>query len=278
MNNDHTNFELPFMPKRESKPRNSGITMMMDKGLSLRETENFIEANGHLTDVIKFGFGTSMVTKNLEEKIKLYKEANIRPYFGGTLFEIFYARGMYDEYIRFIDKYKLDLAEISDGSIIINHDEKCELIHKMSKDRTVLSEVGSKDSGIIISPAKWIKMMSTELEAGSWKVIAEGRESGTVGIFRPNGTAHTFLINKIIAKINPNDIMWEAPIKNQQVWFIKLFGANVNLGNIAPNEMIPLECLRLGLRGDTFFESLPADYAERLKQVVDEEEVEETED
>jgi phosphosulfolactate synthase len=277
MNKNNMNFDLPFMPEREVKPRNAGITMMMDKGLSIRETEDFISASGHLTDVIKFGFGTSIVTKDLEQKIKLYKEANIRPYFGGTLFEIFYARGMYDDYIRFIDKYKLDLAEISDGSIIIDHDEKCELIHKMSKDRTVLSEVGSKDSGIIISPAKWIKMMSTELEAGSWKVIAEGRESGTVGIFRPNGTAHTFLINKIIAKINPNDIMWEAPIKNQQVWFIKLFGANVNLGNIAPNEMIPLECLRLGLRGDTFFENLPADYAERLKQVSDEEEVEEEE-
>jgi len=249
--------------------------MMMDKGLSVRETENFIQASGHLTDVAKFGFGTAMVTQKLEEKIALYKEANIRPYFGGTLFEIFYARGMFEDYLRLLDKYKLDLAEISDGSIILNHDEKCELIHKMSKERTVLSEVGSKDSGIIISPGKWIKMMSTELEAGSWKVIAEGRESGNVGVFRPNGTAHTFLINKITAKINPNDILWEAPIKNQQVWFIKLFGASVNLGNIAPNEMIPLECLRLGLRGDTFFENLPPDFAERLKQVNDEEEVEE---
>ena len=145
----------------------------------------------------------------------------------------------------------------------------------MAKDRTVLSEVGSKDSGILISPNKWIKMMSTELEAGSWKVIAEGRESGNVGVFRPNGTAHTFLINKIIAKVKPEDILWEAPIKNQQVWFIKLFGANVNLGNIAPNEVIPLECLRIGLRGDTFFESLPPDYAERLKQVNSDEDEEE---
>lgn len=272
------NYDLPYVPKREIKPRNAGITMMMDKGLSLRETENFIESNGHLTDVVKFGFGTAMVTQHLAEKIALYKEANIRPYFGGTLFEIFYARGMFEDYLRFIDKYKLDLAEVSDGSIIINHDEKCELIQRMSKDRTVLSEVGSKDSGIIISPGKWIKMMSTELEAGSWKVIAEGREAGNVGVFRPNGTAHTFLINKIIAKVNPNDILWEAPIKNQQVWFIKLFGPNVNLGNIAPNEMIPLECLRLGLRGDTFFENLPPDFAERLKQVNDEEEIEEEEE
>ncbi|MGM0479091.1 MAG: phosphosulfolactate synthase [Bacteroidota bacterium] len=272
------NFDLPYIPDRRVKPREDGLTMMMDKGLSLTETENFIQANGHLTDIIKFGFGTAYVANDLEEKIKLYKSHNIRPYFGGTLFEAFYARGMFEDFLRLMDKYQLDLCEISDGSIIIPHDEKCELIQRMAKDRTVLSEVGSKDSGILISPNKWIKMMSTELEAGSWKVIAEGRESGNVGVFRPNGTAHTFLINKIIAKVKPEDILWEAPKKNQQVWFIKLFGANVNLGNIAPNEVIPLECLRIGLRGDTFFENLPEDYAERLKQVNTEGEDGEEED
>ena len=272
------NFELSFIPDRPEKPRESGVTMMMDKGLSLRGVENFIESSGHLTDVVKFGFGTSYVTKDLKAKIELYKQAGIRPYFGGTLFEAFYARGMVDEYLKTLDKFDLDLLEISDGSIIIDHDEKCELISLMAKDRTVLSEVGSKDSGILISPSKWIKMMSTELEAGSWKVIAEGRESGNVGVFRPNGTAHTLLINRIIAKINPNDILWEAPQKNQQVWFVKLFGANVNLGNIAPHEMIPLETLRLGLRGDTFFEFMPDDYADRLKQVNDDEAEAEVED
>jgi phosphosulfolactate synthase len=266
------NFNLPFIPDRDVKPRKKGLTMMMDKGLSLQETENFIAANAHLTDIVKFGFGTAFVTNQLEEKIVLYKKHGVRPYFGGTLFEAFYARGLFDDYLKLLDKYDLDLAEISDGSIIIPHDEKCELIQTMAKDRTVLSEVGSKDSGILISPNKWIKMMSTELEAGSWKVIAEGRESGNVGVFRPNGTAHTFLINKIIAKVKPEDILWEAPIKNQQVWFIKLFGANVNLGNIAPHEVIPLECLRIGLRGDTFFEHLPEDYADRLKQVDSDEE------
>lgn len=266
------NFNLTFIPDRDVKPRKKGLTMMMDKGLSLQETENFIAANAHLTDIVKFGFGTAFVTNQLEEKIALYKKHGVRPYFGGTLFEAFYARGLFDDYLKLLDKYDLDLAEISDGSIIIPHDEKCELIQTMAKDRTVLSEVGSKDSGILISPNKWIKMMSTELEAGSWKVIAEGRESGNVGVFRPNGTAHTFLINKIIAKVKPEDILWEAPIKNQQVWFIKLFGANVNLGNIAPHEVIPLECLRIGLRGDTFFEHLPEDYADRLKQVDSDEE------
>lgn len=269
------NFELPFIPERSVKPRQKGVTMMMDKGLSLTEAANFIEASGHLTDIVKFGFGTAYVTKDLQKKIDLYKEANIQPYFGGTLFEAFYARNKFEDYLRLLDKYKMDLAEISDGSIIINHDEKCELINRISKDRTVMSEVGSKDAGILISPAKWIKMMSTELEAGSWKVIAEGREAGNVGVFRPNGTAHTLLINRIIAKIAPERILWEAPQKNQQVWFIKLFGAEVNLGNIGHNDMIPLECLRLGLRGDTFFEFLPADYAERLKQVNDEADIDE---
>ena len=271
------NFKLPYIPKRSEKPRNQGLTMMMDKGLSLRQTEDFIESSGNLTDVIKFGFGTAFVTQNLEDKIKLYKSAGIQPYFGGTLFEAFYARGKFNEFRRLIAKYDLDLAEISDGSIIIPHNEKCELIRKLSKDCTVMSEVGSKDSGILISPAKWIRMMQSELEAGSWKVIAEGREAGNVGVFRPNGTAHTLLINRIIAKIKPSDILWEAPQKNQQVWFIKLFGAEVNLGNIAPNDLIPLECLRLGLRGDTFFEFLPKIYEERLKQVNDAGEDEEDE-
>jgi len=275
-----SNFTLPFIPERPQKPRKEGVTMMMDKGMGLRETEHFIEASAHLTDLVKFGFGTSYVTTKLEDKIKLYKEAGIRPYLGGTLFEAFYARGLVDDYQRLLDRLGLDLVEISDGSIIIPHKEKCKLIKQMSKSRTVLSEVGSKDSGIIVSPFKWVSWMKAELNAGSWKVIAEGREAGNVGVFRPNGTAHTLLINHIIARVDPTQILWEAPQKNQQVWFIKLFGANVNLGNIAPNDMIPLECLRLGLRGDTFFDFLPPDYADRLKQVNDEHEalVEESEE
>lgn len=272
------NFELSYIPERTVQPREKGLTMMMDKGLSLRETEDFLSASAHLTDIVKFGFGTAYVTNNLKEKIETYKAAGLKPYFGGTLFEAFYARNRVEDYLRLLDKYDLGLAEISDGSIIMNHDEKCELIHHFSKERTIMSEVGSKDSGIIVSPSKWVKMMSKELEAGSWKVIAEGREAGNVGVFRPNGTAHTYLINKIISKVDPGDILWEAPQKNQQVWFIKLFGENVNLGNIGPNEIIPLECLRLGLRGDTFFDFLPTDYADRLRQVNDEDAVEEEEE
>jgi len=251
------NFELPHIPNRENHPRETGLTMMMDKGLSWRETENFISSSAHLTDLVKFGFGTSYVTKDLQKKLDLYKEAGIKTYFGGTLFEAFIARGMFDDFRKLMDKYNMETCEVSDGSIELPEEKKCEYISTLAKDFTVLSEVGSKEAGIFISPTKWISMMQAELAAGSWKVIAEARESGNVGIYRPNGTAHVALVNKIISNVKVENILWEAPIKSQQVWFIKQFGSNVNLGNIAFNEVIPLECLRLGLRGDTFFDSLP---------------------
>ncbi|MBN8703896.1 MAG: phosphosulfolactate synthase [Bacteroidetes bacterium] len=254
------NFNLKHIPERPIKPREEGVTMVMDKGLSIRAAEDLVESSGHLIDFIKLGFGTSFVTKNLEQKIKIYKDANIRVYFGGTLFEAFIIRNQFDEYQKALDKFKVDAAEVSDGSIEMDHGKKCEYISKLAKNRLVLSEVGSKEAGIIIHPSKWTSMMNAELEAGSWKVIAEARESGNVGIYRANGHAHTLLINKILAKVKKENILWEAPQKAQQVWFIKLLGANVNLGNIAPDDIIPLECLRLGLRGDTFFSFLPEKY------------------
>jgi len=255
------NYHLNHIPERTEKPRSKGLTMVMDKGYSLREAENMIERNGELTDIVKLGFGTSYISKNLKEKVKLYRDAGIKVYLGGTLFEAFYIRGQLDDYKKVMDEYGIDTVEVSDGSMEIPHNKKCEVISDLSKNFTVLSEVGSKEEGILISPAKWIRMMNTELKAGSWKVIAEARESGTVGIYRPNGTAHTILINKILSKVNRDDILWEAPQKAQQVWFIKLLGASVNLGNIAGSDVIPLETLRLGLRGDTFFEFLPEEVA-----------------
>jgi phosphosulfolactate synthase len=251
------NIHLPLMPERTKKPRNNGVVMVMDKGLSLREAEDFVSVCGDLTDFVKLGFGTSVVTPNVKEKIRLYQKANIRVYLGGTLFEAFLIRGMEEEYKRFIDSLGIDTIEISDGSMKIEHAKKCEVIHRYSKDYTVLSEVGSKEAGILIAPARWTEMMETELASGAFMVIAEARESGTAGIYRPSGKAHTMLINMILSKIAIEKILWEAPLKPQQVWFIQHFGANVNLGNIPPNEVIPLETLRLGLRGDTFFRFLP---------------------
>ncbi|MCX7954720.1 MAG: phosphosulfolactate synthase [Bacteroidales bacterium] len=251
------NYNLPFIPQRTKKPRNEGITMVMDKGLSTYEAEGLCKAAGEYIDYVKFGFGTSLISKNVKEKVEIYKSYNIKPYFGGTLFEIFVVRNMFNEYLRFIEQFKLEVVEVSDGSMHIDHKVKCNYISELSKYYTVISEVGSKDESIIISPAKWIKMIKDELNAGAQKVITEARESGNVGIYRSNGSAHVLLINKILNAIDPSKIIWEAPQKSQQVWFIKLLGANVNLGNIPSTEVIALETLRLGLRGDTFYQHLP---------------------
>ena len=251
------NFSLPHIPVRTKSPRNEGLTMVMDKGLSHREAEDMIAASCKHIDIVKLGFGTAFLTEGLEAKIKLYKDAGLRVYFGGTLFEAFIIRDMFDEFVDLIKRYNLDLVEVSDGSIELDHDKKCEYIRTLSKKVTVLSEVGSKSTDVLIPPYKWIQMMEKELNAGSWKVIAEAREGGNVGICSSTGEVRSDLIEEILTVIPSEKILWEAPQKSQQVWFIKLMGANVNLGNIAPNEVIPLECLRLGLRGDTFFDFLP---------------------
>ena len=173
-------------------------------------------------------------------------------YTGGTLFEAFIVRNQFDDFCKLMDKLKLEMVEVSDGSISLEHDTKCEYIHKLSQNFKVISEIGSKDESVELKSSEWIKYMNKELSAGSWKVIAEAREGGNVGMFDPNGDIKNNLINKITDNILSTQILWEAPQKKQQVWFINNFGANVNLGNISPNDIISLECLRLGLRGDTF--------------------------
>ena len=247
------NFFLDDIPDRGSKPRDKGLTMVMDKGLSIRQAEDLIESSGNFVDIVKLGFGSSYITNDLKKKLDVFRSANIPVYFGGTLLEAFIARDRFEDYLKLVDKFKLTHAEVSDGSITIPHGEKLDYIRRLSAHVTVVTEVGSKEEGIIIHPNKWIEMMESEIQAGAWKVIAEARESGTVGIYRPNGKAHVVLINKIVARIPPDRIIWETPNKSGQVYFIKLLGANVNLGNIAPTEVIALESLRIGLRSDTFF-------------------------
>ncbi|MFD2872550.1 phosphosulfolactate synthase [Mucilaginibacter ximonensis] len=246
------NYTINNLPERTQKPRDKGITMVMDKGLSLRQVEDFLEVSGSYTDIVKLGWATSYVTPNLDQKIKLYQDAGIPVYFGGTLFEAMIIRGQFDDYRRVLDKYKLEHAEVSDGSITIEHAEKCAYISKLSQQVTVISEVGSKDVQKIFAPYKWIQLMKAEIEAGSWKVIAEARESGNVGIYRDSGEVRQGLVDEILTQIPEGTIIWEAPQKAQQVWFIQLIGANVNIGNIAPADVIPLETLRLGIRSDTF--------------------------
>ena len=246
------NFALSHLPDRSEKPRSSGLTMTMDKGLSLREAEDFVSTSAPYIDLIKLGWATSYVTVGVEKKLDFYREAGIPAYLGGTLFEAFVMRNQFDDYLRLIEKWKLGYAEVSDGSLEMNHDEKCGYIEKLAKHVTVLSEVGSKDAEKIFAPYLWIEQMNKELQAGAWKVIGEAREAGNVGLFRSSGEVRSGLVDEILTQIPSEKIIWEAPQKAQQVFFIKLLGANVNLGNIAPNEVIPLETIRLGLRGDTF--------------------------
>jgi len=245
-------YELTQIPFREPKPRHNGLTMVMDKGLSFREAEDFLSVAGAYADVIKLGFGTAYVTPNLEKKLDLYREYGISVYFGGTLFEAFVIRDQLEDYKRMVEKFQIKIVEVSDGSMNIDHPTKCNYISELAKEVIVISEVGSKDIEKIIPPYKWIEQMKAELEAGSWKVIAEARESGTIGIFRGNGEVRSGLVEEILTKIPAEKIIWEAPQKEQQIWFVKLLGSNVNLGNIAPNEVLPLETVRLGLRGDSF--------------------------
>lgn len=245
-------YPLSNLPERTSKPRQSGLTMAMDKGLSLREAEDLISTAGEYIDIVKLGWATSYVYPKLREKLSIYKEAGLPVYFGGTLFEAFIARNEFDGYRKVLDDFGMQYAEVSDGSITIPHDKKCEYVSQLAQQVTVLSEVGSKDEDKIIPPYKWIELMQAELDAGAWKVIGEAREGGNVGLFRSSGEVRSGLVDEILTKIPNEKIIWEAPQKAQQVWFIKLLGANVNLGNISPAEVIPLETIRLGLRGDTF--------------------------
>jgi phosphosulfolactate synthase len=246
------NYTLTQIPERTVKPRHSGFTMVMDKGLSLREVEDMLSMSAEYIDIVKLGWATSFVTPNLQQKLDAYKAAGVPVYFGGTLFEAFVVRNQFEDFRRLIDKYDLKFAEVSDGSLEMDPDEKCQYIRTLAEQVTVLSEVGSKDEAKIIPPYKWIKLMTSELEAGAWKVIGEAREGGTVGLFRASGEVRQGLVEEILTQIPSEKIIWEAPQKEQQVWFVKLLGANVNVGNISPTEVIPLETIRLGLRGDTF--------------------------
>ncbi len=246
------NFNLSQIPDRTAQPRTHGLTMVMDKGLSIQEAQNFMDVASPHVDIVKLGFGTAFVTPRLKEKLEVYRSHNMPVYFGGTLFEAFLIRNQFDDYIRICKEYGVSYMEVSDGSITIPHAEKCGYIEKLCKHGVVLSEVGSKDAAHIIPPYKWIELMKAELSAGSAYVIAEAREAGNVGIYRGTGEVREGLVQEILTQIPEEQILWEAPQKAQQLYFLELIGCNVNLGNIAPHEALALEAMRIGLRGDTF--------------------------
>jgi phosphosulfolactate synthase len=234
--------------------RGAGLTHVIDKGLGPRGWADVLETSGEYIDIVKFGWGTSYVTPNLKAKIDILKEKRV--VIGGTFFEVVYAKNRLDDYKRWLSSLGLTHVEISDGTIDIPRERKLELIADFARDFTVLSEVGSKDAEVVFAPYEWVQWIKEEKAAGAWKVITESREGGTAGIFRPSGEMRTGLVDEIAHEIDFHDLVWEAPTKASQAWFIKHFGPEVNLGNIPPDEVIPLETLRLGLRGDTLKEVL----------------------
>jgi phosphosulfolactate synthase len=244
------------LPPRPGKPRVEGLTHVIDKGMNLREIEGMFDTAGRYVDIVKLGWGTSYVTNNLEKKIALYRSFETPVVCGGTLFEAVYARGKLDEFKRWLTDQRFSHVEISDGTLEIPRERKVELIADFARDFTVLSEVGSKDEDTVYAPYQWVEWIKEELGAGAWKVITEGREGGTAGIYRPTGEMRTGLVDEIVHEVEVGELIFEAPTKSSQAWFVKQFGPNVNLGNIPPEEVIPLETLRLGLRGDTMKEML----------------------
>jgi phosphosulfolactate synthase len=234
-----------------------GLTHVIDKGLGPRGWEDVLEVAGDHISIVKLGWGTAYVTSNLERKLDVLRDKPV--VLGGTFFEVVYAKDKLDEYKQWLTELGLTHVEISDGTIDIPRERKLELIADFARDFTVLSEVGSKDSSVEYSVDEWTQWLNEELEAGAWKVITEAREGGTAGIFDSSGGMRTELIQEIASVVGPANIVFEAPSKAAQAWFVKQFGPSVNLGNIPPEEVIPLQTLRLGLRGDTLKEVLLGD-------------------
>src|ERR671926_331620 len=239
--------------------RHHGLTHVIDKGLGPRAWEDVLEVAGHHISIIKLGWGTAAVTQNLDRKLAVLREKPVM--IGGTFFEVCYAKDRLDDYKRWLASLGLRHVEISDGTVEIPRERKLELIADFARDFTVLSEVGSKDADVNYAPYLWVEWIKEELAAGAWKVITEGREGGTAGIYRPTGEMRTGLVDEIVHDIDVHSLLFEAPTKASQAWFIKEFGPGVNLGNIPPEEVIPLETLRRGLRGDTLKEVLLGDRA-----------------
>jgi phosphosulfolactate synthase len=236
---------------RTTRPRQSGLTHILDKGMALAECEQMLEVAAPYVDIVKFGWATAVVVENLDAKIALLMKHGIEVCCGGTMFELAVLRNKVDEYIAFLKDKGLRLVEISDGVIEMSEAQKLGYIERLAKDFKVLSEVGSKDSAVVVAPYRWVNQIKGELEAGAWKVVTEGRESGTVGLYRESGEIRQGLIEEIEVQIDSSRLIFEAPQKAQQVWMIKHFGCNANLGNIPPHEVISLETIRQGLRADT---------------------------
>lgn len=239
------------LPERTRKPRERGLTHVLDKGYSLEQVRQFMEVAKEYVDIVKLGWGTAVVTPNVREKVDLYHSYGVPVCFGGTFFEVCLRQGKLEEFLAAVRELGMEYLEVSDGTVPMIEEEKLGLLRRLTKEFRVLSEVGSKDEEVVIAPYKWVDSIKRELDAGAWKVITEGRESWTVGIYQPGGQVKEGLLDEIVIAVDADSLLFEAPVKSQQTWFIKQFGANVNLGNIPPEDVVSVETLRIGVRSDT---------------------------
>jgi phosphosulfolactate synthase len=239
------------IPERTRKPRDRGLTHVLDRGLSLAEVDGLMETAGECVDIVKLGWGTALVSANLRAKLERYAAHGVPVVLGGTLTELAVRQGRVEGMVDWLHELGLRHVEVSDGTIELDPRVKCELIERLAREFTVMSEVGSKDAHTIMAPYVWIERIQGELRAGAWKVIAEARESGTAGIYRADGEVRSGLIDEIAHAVECDRMIFEAPLKDQQVWLLQFFGSECNLGNIAPHDVLSLETLRLGLRSDT---------------------------
>jgi phosphosulfolactate synthase len=240
------------LPARSRKPRDRGITHVLDRGLSLAQVDGLMEVAGDAVDIVKLGWGTALVTQNLGPKLARYRDYGLPVVLGGTLTELAISQGRVDRLLAWVRELGIGHVEVSDGSIALDPERKRELIAQLAAEGlVVMSEVGSKDAETIMAPYRWVEQIQAELEAGAWKVIAEARETGTAGIYRPDGEVRMGLIDEIAHAVDVDRVVFEAPRKDQQVWFLRRFGSECNLGNISPEDVLSLETLRLGLRSDT---------------------------
>ncbi len=242
------------LPERSAKPRDRGLTHVLDKGLGPTQVDDLMASAAPFIDIVKLGWGTAYLTADLASKVEVYQRHDVTVCFGGTLLEVVVRQNRVDDYVRELRELGITHVEVSDGTVAMAVDDKLALLRRLAREFTVLSEVGSKDADKVIAPYRWVDAIKRELDAGAWKVITEGRESGTVGVYHSSGSVKEGLIEEIVSEISADQLLFEAPAKEQQVWFVKKFGSNVNLGNITPDDVISCETIRLGIRSDTLLD------------------------
>jgi phosphosulfolactate synthase len=239
------------LPARPGKPRASGLSHVIDTGLSNTEARGLVESAGDFVDLVRLGWGTAYVTPDLQAKLATYREAGVPVMLGGTLTELAWLQGRVDRLRGWLDELGIENVEVSGGTVSIPDEERLALIESLARDFTVFAEVGEKDPAALLAPYRWVELIRAALGAGAAFVTCEGRATGDAGLYRPDGEPRTGLIDEIVHEVDRERLIFEAPQKHQQVWFIRHFGAAVNLGNILPADVLSLETLRVGLRADT---------------------------